>query len=490
MWIELRQDLAEESMSRFTSVLTGWLRDEMLGPAPCPEAALVQLRATQAALFTRGILLRWDAAALGPDPAQRLPGDLTADRAIVLGAVCCRTDTAAVTALCLHLNHGTADFEHLSISDVAPDGSALLRHQADDPGRTRTGQASGPRHGATLTGPADGDPVKIPACARPILAAHLAYRRSQGAVGSDPYFAHLRDPGSRSPQRVLHNAVTRICHAIGYDMPWMHSGDCNCRYGVGTGLAAREPAWLAERGLSLYRIDPAISDRVPGHGSPLRYRPGWLDAPAAVTPATQPPQARSANPAPASPAPYGRRIAESGLSPWELGDLLGIHPHLLTGPTLADQPARILVELARALQMHPADLYPDLDSVLGNRRAAPGPGHHEQNPPAEDRASDAVTLLTALACARTPLGPADLATVLLAALAFGQAPHYASFREDHSHAEHALKQAGVVHSCNGPYHARVSKDVRFSLRYGDDKHIAAERGETGLQPASPAVSSF
>ena len=92
--------------------------------------------------------------------------------------MCCRTDTAAATAQCLHLNHGTSDFEHLNISDVAPDGSALLQHQSGDLGRTGTGQASGPRRGTALTGPEDGDPVKIPAWARTIFAAHLAHMHS------------------------------------------------------------------------------------------------------------------------------------------------------------------------------------------------------------------------------------------------------------------------------------------------------------------------
>jgi hypothetical protein len=153
---------------------------------------------------------------------------------------------------------GTTHFQDLNISDVAPDGSALLHHPAGDTGRT---------------GSAEGAPVKIPVCARPIFAAHLAYRRSQGAAGSDPYFTHPSDPGSRSPERILRNAVTRTCRKIGYDMPWMYGGDC--RYEADIDLAAREPGWLTERGLSLYRIDPAIRDRVPQHGPPVRYRPGW-----------------------------------------------------------------------------------------------------------------------------------------------------------------------------------------------------------------------
>lgn len=386
-------------MARFTAVLTGWLRDDMLGPAPCPAAALVRLRAVQAALFTRGVLLRWDAAALGPGPAGRLNGDLTPGRAAMLAGIGVRPDR--------HRSRGRA------VPSPQPPRHPL---RAADPHRRRAGRlsaAAGPspparyrgtgrrsRDGTALAELACGDLVRVPACARPILAAHLAYRRGQGAADGDPYFISPRGPGGGSPERMLNNAVTRTCRAIGYDPPWLHGNDC--RYGADIGLTAREPGWLAGRGLSPHRIDPAISDRVPPHGSPRQYRPASLDRPAATTPAPQPPRAL-----------YQQRIAAMGLSPWELGNLLGIHPHLLAGPALADQPARLLLELARALQMHPADLYPDLDTILGYRRAEPGPGvRSADSSPAGDRGGDAVTLLTALACARTPLGPADLSRAL------------------------------------------------------------------------------
>ena len=66
--------------------------------------------------------------------------------------------------------------------------------------------------------------------------------------------------------------------------------------------------------------------------------------------------------------------------------------------------------------------------------------------------------------------PAE-ATVVLAALAFGQTSDYARFRTDRQHDEHVLKQAGLVHSVAGPHHARLSRDVMFSLRYCNDDHI-------------------
>jgi hypothetical protein len=61
----------------FEGALAGWLRDSAIGPAPCGPDALVRLRAVQAALFIRAIVLSWRPGPLGPHPASRLPGNLT-----------------------------------------------------------------------------------------------------------------------------------------------------------------------------------------------------------------------------------------------------------------------------------------------------------------------------------------------------------------------------------------------------------------------------
>jgi hypothetical protein len=65
-------------------------------------------------------------------------------------------------------------------------------------------------------------------------------------------------------------------------------------------------------------------------------------------------------------AEFQERLHASALSKWELGDLLGVHPHLLPdyGPgSLGHLPARLVVEVARHLDMHPADLIAGLDTV-------------------------------------------------------------------------------------------------------------------------------
>jgi len=81
--------------------------------------------------------------------------------------------------------------------------------------------------------------------------------------------------------------------------------------------------------------------------------------------------------------------------------------------------------------------------------------------------------ITSIAQSRDTLTD-EQATILLAALAFGRTPRYASFREGRQHTEHTLKETGLLRSYHGPHHTEVSKDVRFSLRYSDDRHITAE----------------
>lgn len=105
-----------------------------------------------------------------------------------------------------------------------------------------------------------------------------------------------------------------------------------------------------------------------------------------------------------------QRMHAAGLSLWELGDLLGIHPHHLhtydTAGSLPNQPVLALIELADRLDLHPADLVPALQRVLTNRRHAPAAAS-----PA-DLDTDALSVLTALAATSEPLTVDELATAL------------------------------------------------------------------------------
>ncbi len=245
------------------------------------------------------------------------------------------------------------------------------------------------------------------------------------------------------------------------------------------------------------------------------------------------------------------QLRDAGLSPWELGDLLGIHPHLVSDPhpLLTGRPVHVLIEIARRLDIHPADLVPELEPLLSHRRQT-----LDEDRGGQDGQADALTVLTALATARDPLsadqlaralgwqlpraaaaiaaaqdnpdlgGPLalrrippetwtvtprldvltqaqrralrgitgaailddDQARVLLAALAAGQkwqGGNYPALRAQPgwAAAEAALKEAGLIYSRSGPAEVHVSDDVRFSLRYTDDDHIARELGEPPLR---------
>ena len=100
------------------------------------------------------------------------------------------------------------------------------------------------------------------------------------------------------------------------------------------------------------------------------------------------------------------RLHDAGLSAWELGDLLGIHPHLVGGlePPLLDRPAQVLLEIARRLDAHPADLVPEFQPLLRRRRQAPADPCGGQ-----DQRADALTVLTALATARARSPPTSSA---------------------------------------------------------------------------------
>ncbi|GAB1639603.1 helix-turn-helix domain-containing protein [Krasilnikovia sp. MM14-A1259] len=108
--------------------------------------------------------------------------------------------------------------------------------------------------------------------------------------------------------------------------------------------------------------------------------------------------------------PLQQRMHAAGLSLWELGDLLGVHPHHLhrydTSGGLAGQSVRTLIELAARLDLHPADLVPALEPVLANRREPPAAAR------AADLDTDALAVLTALATSSVPLTAEELATAL------------------------------------------------------------------------------
>lgn len=103
-----------------------------------------------------------------------------------------------------------------------------------------------------------------------------------------------------------------------------------------------------------------------------------------------------------------RRLLAVGMTPWQLADLLGVHEHQIDLDELPDLPVRVLIELARRLDIHPADLMPDADDLFER------PRHREvldRRPPGTAR--DALTLITALAHGDGPLTADGIAAALL-----------------------------------------------------------------------------
>jgi hypothetical protein len=108
---------------------------------------------------------------------------------------------------------------------------------------------------------------------------------------------------------------------------------------------------------------------------------------------------------------FRRRVRDSGLSLWELGDLLGVHPHQLhNGNSFDFLPARVIAELARRLDLHPADLvdaYPTATDQMGATVAESGADLTDH---ALD--GDALAVLSGLAVSRGPLTIEEVVTAL------------------------------------------------------------------------------
>ncbi|WTX01096.1 hypothetical protein OG216_47650 (plasmid) [Streptomycetaceae bacterium NBC_01309] len=247
-------------------VLTTHLRDHRLGPAPTPGEALIRLRAIQAALWQDGLGLRWQPDNLGPDPAARLRNALSPRVADKIRTAA-PTWTAAAVALSLYLGCSPDGFGLITCGQIADDGASFhvplpapdaahLPTPWGDPDRNpiRPLPSETPyvprealRHLATDR------PVHLPAHAQPLLAAHLAYRRSQGAGPDDPYFLHPRAPGRKNPARCLRDAILRTCQRIHLAPTWLHHP--NCRRGEDIGASAPTPGWLAQRALDFAPLD-------------------------------------------------------------------------------------------------------------------------------------------------------------------------------------------------------------------------------------------
>ncbi|MFC7934169.1 ATP-binding protein [Streptomyces cinereoruber] len=256
----------------FAARLTFHLRDHRIGPAPDQAHALARLRGIQTALFFRGYLLRWQYETLGAGPTTRLLSQLTARACDKLRAAATIEDAAA-TALSIHLSHGPTGLGLITCGNTAPDGHAIHLPVTGSPyisEETRfltvPWKWRSHRHRPIELSALDvlhlesDDPVLLPEHAAPLVAAHLAYRRQQGATDSDPLFVHPDSPGVKSPEPGLREAVLRTCHRIHLNPAWLHRS--HCRHGDEDQRDAQQAGWMHHRGLDLIPLSDHVRSRL------------------------------------------------------------------------------------------------------------------------------------------------------------------------------------------------------------------------------------
>ncbi|MFD3620642.1 hypothetical protein ACFWWT_36500 [Streptomyces sp. NPDC058676] len=193
--------------------LTFHLRDHRIGPAPDQAHALTRLRGIQTALFLRGYLLRWQYETLGAGPTTRLLSQLTARVCDKLRAAATIEDAAA-TALSIHLSHPPTGLGLITCGNTAPDGRTIRLPVTGSPYATEETRylrvpwrwKPHPHAPTELTALQvlhleSDEPVRLPDHAAPLIAAHLAYRRQQGATDTDPLFLHPDSPQEQQEPR-------------------------------------------------------------------------------------------------------------------------------------------------------------------------------------------------------------------------------------------------------------------------------------------------
>lgn len=257
----------------FGTELVAWLRDVHLGPCASADTALVTLRATQAALLIRGVLLRWTPAALGPDPADQLRGTLRErlPHDLYAGA---RTADAAITMLSLHLNQPPWYFACWRVGHVTQNGAILCapadaehhhdllpRYLEQPDYRSAVLAATG-----VLERACD-HAIQLPPPAQVILAAHHAYRRREGAHQHDPLFAGPTPGEHTTVARMRETALRTATRRLRQLPPWLHRDPC--RFGGDIGGRERVSGWLVERNLSVHLLPPRLAEQL---HHPLRHR--------------------------------------------------------------------------------------------------------------------------------------------------------------------------------------------------------------------------
>ncbi|MFB7090796.1 hypothetical protein [Streptomyces sp. NPDC056296] len=246
----------------FDRALNAYLRDERLGPATSPHLALIRLRAIQASLLSRGVLLRWQPASLGPAPADCLPTWLTPATCRALRATV-RTDAAAATVLSLHLSAAPDTFSHVLCRNIDEDGHHLYLPTVPDHAvhlradwahaidQSEDDEYPGHRHTTSKT--------PLPPYAAEILAAQLAHRRAEGSGTRGHLFVNYQDPALAASERTLTELILRTCRRIGIQPHWLHRGACREDGQIGA-VPTSHTDWMTARRLTVTVLDDQGGD--------------------------------------------------------------------------------------------------------------------------------------------------------------------------------------------------------------------------------------
>jgi hypothetical protein len=159
-----------------------------------------------------------------------------------------------------------------------------------------------------------------------------------------------------------------------------------------------------------------------------------------------------------------RRQHNAGMSAWELADLLGVHEADISLDHLPNQPLHVVLELARRLDLHPADLTPYAAGVYDRPRYFDAQLPPE---PAPGTDTDAVALLNALAHAGRPLTADFLAECL---------------RWNLDRVSDAIERAWAHPHLAGPYALRCTAPAHFTLSPRLD--VLTERQMNWVHPAN------
>lgn len=232
----------EDSDQHHRARTIAYLRDEVLPGVADPEQALVRVRAAQAALLPAGLLITHDPTHHGVDTIPQLGAALTAPLCQALNSSH-YTAGPALLALALHLNHDPGHLEVVRCRDVAVDGSTITLTPYDyAPGR-RSPYAVEVRSDQAALAELAYAPVRLPAFAQPLLAAHRAYRIATGVRTTAPLFPTAADGKKATTAAALRATARAQAQDVKVHTPWIKTPGA---------LPAPQSTWAGRRALAIH----------------------------------------------------------------------------------------------------------------------------------------------------------------------------------------------------------------------------------------------